>query len=158
MNSKLDIFGDFSALGLTRQQGLKRLAGFYAARDLENPDGLLQRGRRDHASAVFKCAAGLKFDADKSIVEQVGQLTTSIVYSYDYDLVTPTIAARELGITLPPDVNVNPLELTLADPGPNNSIDPVEGFLRIGVSVNRSDFETVYADMAASAERRRGRK
>lgn len=151
LGSRLNVFADFGA-GITRDEAVDKLAGLYAL-DVEHADGLLGRARRDHSAAVFRCAAGLQFDEQKSIVTQIGQLTTSIVHGYEYDTITPAIAARELGLV----GDEKPLELALGSADETTETDPVIGFLRIGVAVNRSDWETVYGDAARVAESRRKR-
>ncbi len=151
LGSRLNVFADFGA-GITREEAVDKLAGFYAL-DVEHADGLLGRARRDHSAAVFRSAAGLKFDEQKSFVSQVGQLVTTIIHGYDYDLVTPEIAARELGSV----AKESPLEAALGAADETTETDPIIGFLRIGVGVNRSDWETVYADAARVAEIRRGK-
>lgn len=149
LGSRLNVFADFGE-GITRDEAIDRLAGFYAL-DVESADGMLGRARRDHSAAVFRTASGLRFDEQKSVVTQIGQLVTAIVYDYDYKLITPEIAAREWGTV----AEENALELALGPADEATEVDPVVGFLRIGVAVNRSDFETVYGDGARISESRR---
>ena len=146
LNSQLNVFADFGA-EFTREQVVDTLAGLYAL-DVEHADGLLSRARRDHSTAVFRCAAGIQFPADRSIVASVGQLVTSIVNSYDYDVIHPRKAALELGMFVPANV-ADPISAVLGPPNSVTEVDPIVGFLRIGVPVNRHDFEIVYGDMAA---------
>lgn len=148
LNSKLNVFADFGS-EFTREEAIDILAGFYAL-DIEHADGLIYRARRDHSTAVFRCAAGIQFPSDKSIVASIGQLVTSIVNDYDYDLIWPRRAALELGAYVQPE-DQDPLSAVL---GPVNTVietDPIVGFLRIGVPINRKDFEAVYGDMAVTA-------
>lgn len=157
---KLNVFGDFAALGLTSEEVVDKLAGLYAL-DVEQADGILARARRDHNNAVAQCSKGIPLDPEKSPVVQIGQLTTSIVHGYDYQLVTPRIAAMELGYRVPDDYEGNPLDAVLGPIGEadeTREADPIIGFLRIGVPVNRIDFEGVYQDMLLVAEDRRRAK
>ena len=154
LNSQLNIFADFADLKLTKDEALDKLAGFYAL-DVEHADGILARARRDHSTAVYRCCAGIKFPAEKSIVAQVGQLVTSIIHDYDYSLVTPARAAQELGYRLPANLEGNPLALALGEIDPRVESDPVIGFLRVGISVNRTDLETVYQDLLNLSQARR---
>lgn len=149
LGSRLNVFADFGE-GITREEAVDKLAGFYAL-DVDSADGLLGRARRDHSAAVFRTTAGLRFDEQKSVVAQLGQLVTAIIHGYDYGLVTPAIAARELGVA----GDEATLEAALGPADETAEVDPIIGFLRIGVPVNRSDFETVYGDAARISELRR---
>lgn len=154
LTSRLNVFADASDV-LTPEQVADKLAGFYAL-PVEHADGFLGRARRDHSTAVYAAAAGIKFDG-KSIVADVSQLVTAIIHGYEYQRITPEVAARELGVTIPSDATGDVLEMALGAPNVSDVVDPVVGFLRIGVAVNRTDFEAVYADMASLSESRRDR-
>ncbi len=154
LSSQLNVFADLSKLGISREEAVDKLAGFYAL-DIEHADGLLARARRDYSTAVYRCAAGIRFDESKSIAAQVGQLTTAIIHDYDYALVDPGRAALELGYRPSKDWQGDLLAEVLGPIDPTVEADPVVGFLRIGVSVNRSDWETVYQDAALLAAKRR---
>lgn len=154
LRSKLNVFADLSSLNISKDEALDKLAGFYAL-DIEHADGMLSRARRDYSTAVYRCAAGIQFDPAKSIVAQVGQLTTSIVHDYDYATVDPGRAALELGFKVPKDFEGDLLEQVFGPVDPTIESDPVVGFLRIGVSVNRSDWETVYQDASLLADKNR---
>lgn len=155
LGSRLNVFADVSR-DLTPEQVADQLAGLYAL-DVDSADSLLGRGRRDHATAMFRVAQGVQFPG-KSIVADVAQLTTSIIHRYEYDLVTPAIAARELGVVLAKDSKADPLEVAIGPASAADIVDPVAGFLRIGVAVNRRDFEIIYGDLASVAESKRGAK
>ena len=152
LGSRLNVFADV-AKNLSAEEVADKLAGFYTL-DIDAADSMLGRARRDYSLAVGRLTRGLDYGDKKSLVAEVSRLTTQIVYSYDYDLITPLIAARELGYT-PAQATTDPLAVVLGDVGTDRSIDPIEGFLRIGVPVNRSDWESVYADLARVAEARR---
>ena len=151
VESGLNVFGDFSDQNLTQEEAFDLLAGFYAL-DIEEADFMLARARRDYSKAVAKCAAGVKFSAEKSIVEQVGQLVTSIVHTYDYDLVTPQVAAREIGYQVPDEFQGNPIPLILGDIPSDQEIHLFVGALYKGKGINRKDFERVYQDMLLLAQ------
>ena len=154
LKSNLNVFADLSKLGISREEAVDKLAGFYAL-DIEHADGLLARARRDYSTAVYRCAAGIQFDPSKSIVAQVGQLTTNIIHDYDYAIVDPGRAALELGFKPPKDYQGDLLADVLGPIDPTIEADPVVGFLRIGVGVNRTDWETVFQDAALLAATRR---
>jgi len=152
LRSGLDVFTDLADKENTREQIIDRLAGLYAG-DLDAPDGPLGRARRNYLAAVFRITGGPRVgqdDAGKlSVVGSVSALCGAIYQQQRYDLVTPARAALELGWQ----------DATLADAlGPVDSlsaVDPVVGSLLAGVSVNRSDWESVFADAALAAEARR---
>ena len=152
LGSKLNVFTDVSK-DLSPEQVADKLAGFYAL-DLDAADGLIGRGRRDYSTAVFRVAQGIAFE-QKSIVVALSQQIAEIYERYQWDIVTPEIAARELGVVVPKDYKGSPLDLALGAPNVAEAIDPIVGFLRIGVPVNRTDWETIYGDVASVAESRR---
>lgn len=150
LRSGLDVFTDLADKENSREQIIDRLAGLYAG-DLDAPDGPLGRARRNYLAAVFRITGGPKLGADRPLspVAHVSALCGSIYQQQRYDLVTPARAALELGYdsaTL--DDALGPVDTT-------SSVDPVVGSLRAGLSVNRSDWETVFADAALAAEIRR---
>lgn len=156
VDSGLNVFADLGGGKLSREEVLDKLAGFYALNpeDAEQP---LPRARRDYSTAVSLCAAGVKFDADKSIVTQIGQLTTSIVHGYEYDYVTPELAAREIGYAVPPDFKGNPIRAIVGEVSPDQEIHVFIGRLMIGLGINRASFEVVYQDLLLLAEQNRRR-
>lgn len=151
LKSGLNVFADLSSLGISREEAVDKLAGFYAL-DVENADGLLQRARRDHEQAVLRCCQGIQFPADKSVVAEVGRLVTSILHDYDYSEITPGRAALELGYRPTKDYQGDLLRDVLGPANESIEVDPVAGFLRVGVAVNRTDFETIYQDLLLQAK------
>lgn len=149
LGSRLNVFADVGS-GLTAEQAADKLAGLYGL-PIESADGMLGRGRRDFAAAVARTASGIKFDATKSIVAEVSSVATGIFDAYTFDLVPPTQAALELGWRAAQDDKLAPLDAVAGVPDAGLAVDPVEGFLRLGVSINRTDFEAIYADLAARA-------
>ena len=152
LGSRLNVFADVSKT-LSAEEVADTLAGFYSL-DLDAADGLIGRGRRDYSTAVFRTAQGIQFE-EKSIVTAVSKEVSAIYEAYQWDLVTPTIAARELGFLQSKDGKANILDIAMGEPAVGEAVDPVLGFLRIGISINRTDWELVYADAATISERRR---
>lgn len=149
LGTRLNVFADISK-NLTPEQVADKLAGFYAL-DVDSADSLLGRGRRDYAVAVNRVTQGIQFQDSKSVVAAVSKQVSDIYAAYQWDIVTSEVAAREIGFAIKQDAKrTNPLDRILSQPALEIPVDPVIGFLRIGVSVNRSDFEIVYADLFSS--------
>ena len=89
----------------------------------------LARDREDHAEAV-KAATGLEF-------KEVSAALAKIFNDYNYQLVTPQVAAAELGIKA-----IDPLK---------KSNDPVLLGLVVGVNVQRKQFESSFQQAALLA-------
>lgn len=151
--SRLNVFADLGS-GLTAEQAADKLAGFYAL-PIEAADGMLARGRRDYAAAVARTSQGIRFDAAKSIVGEVSRVVSEIYEQQVFAIVTPERAALELGYRVDDGDKGEPLDEVLGPADQSIETDPIVGFLRIGTAVNRSDFESVYADLARAAESRR---
>ena len=147
LGSRLNVFADVGS-GLTAEQAADKLAGLYGL-PIESADGMLGRGRRDFAAAMARTASGFRFDATKSIVAEVSSVATGIFDRYAFDQVTPQQAALELGYRAAGDDKLAPLDAVAGVADAGFAVDPVEGFLRLGVPINRTDFEAIYADMAA---------
>lgn len=145
LGSRLNIFADVSK-NLTPEQVADKLAGFYAL-DVDAPDGLIGRGRRDYSTAMFRVAQGIKFE-EQSIVAGISKEVSGIYGRYLWELITPNIAALELGGKVD-----STLDSVLGPVDVNIPVDPVLGFLRIGVPVNRTDWESIYADTMAQVRK-----
>lgn len=156
VDSGLNVFADLGGGKFSREEVLDKLAGFYALNpeDAEQP---LPRARRDYSTAVSLCAAGVKFEADKSIVTQIGQLTTSIVHGYEYDYITPELAAREIGYAVPEGFKGNPIRAIVGEVSTEQEIHVFVGRLMIGLGINRASFEVIYQDLLLLAEQNRQR-
>lgn len=152
LRSGLDVFTDLADATSTREQIIDRLAGLYAG-DLDAADGPLGRGRRNYLAATFRIAGGPRIgeakDKPLSSVAHLSALCGSIYQQQRFDLVTPARAALELGY------QGGTLDDALGLVDTTSSVDPIVGSLRAGLSVNRSDWETVFADAALAAELRR---
>ena len=152
LRSRLDVFSDLATVEFSRERIIDRLAGLYAGQ-LDAPDAPIGRGRRDYSSTVYRITGGVF--GNQSVVEAVSDKVSEIFAGYRYEVVTPAKAAAELGLVVTEAEGVKGLNHLLGDPGTEVVVDPISGTLRAGVAVNRSDFETVYADLALIAERKR---
>jgi len=140
LRSRLDVFSDLAlAAKVSREQIIDQLAGLYAGQ-LDLPDAPIGRGRRDYSATVYKIT-GETYPAETSPVLAVSAHVSDIYNSYRYLPVTPQQAAIELGIK-----SLDELQTDL-----NSPIDPIEGTLRAGISVNRSDFEHAFTDLSIKA-------
>lgn len=111
---------------------LRRLAGLYAG-DLTLP---LRLGRDSYADAVFRLTG--------QSVERVSAAVSDIWQSYRYDLVTPHVAAAELG--------GDPQAVTFSDlVGQQTPENPYIAALAAGLSITRDRWEIVFADAAQRA-------
>jgi hypothetical protein len=149
--SNIDVFADLG-VGLTREQAVDRLAGLYSGQ-LDVPDGPIGRGRRDYGSTLFKISGGVDPFEDGSIVANLSNQVSAIFASYKYDVVTPERACVELGLRT--DKGQEGLKELLPELSQVTTVDPIVGSLRSGISVNRSQFEQVFVDMALQAEAKR---
>lgn len=153
LSSRVDVFADVAGAGLTREQAIDRLAGLYAGQ-LDEPDAPIGRARRDYAAVCYKLLGPVNPFAAQAEVSPVRLLSDTLAQmyaSYRYDLVTSERAALELGS------RGGNLDVLLGQQVVGVVVDPVTATLLVGLSVNRSDFETVYADMAAAAAREQER-
>ncbi len=139
----LNVFDDLDEKK-SRQDILDRLAGLYSG-DLTKT---FRRGRDDYSDAVFQATDGMS-------VPKVGVTMASTFSRYRYTDVDALIACQELGYDVPRDKAVYYLNLIL--PPLNKDIsgispeDPILGALKMGLSVQRFQFEQVYADAALRA-------
>lgn len=136
----LNIFDDFASKESVPQT-LERLAGLYTG-DLHK---VIRRGRDDYSDAVFLATGGLTVPA-------VSESISSTYGSYFFDLVDAQKACLELGFSVPKEKAVQyinmlipPLEIDETGIRPE---DPIIGALKTGLSVNRFQWEVVYADAA----------
>lgn len=142
----VDVFTDLADQGDPALL-LDRLAGLYAG-NLGKP---IRRARDDYQEAVFRATWGL--DAAKA-----GELCSQQFAAYRYEQVTPAKAAMELGFKVDGKIAADALKWLVphlpADERGVSPEDPVIASLLAGLSVNRSDFEQVYADIAVRASTR----
>ncbi len=139
----LNVFDDLSNKR-SRQDILDRLAGLYSG-DLSKT---FRRGRDDYSDAVFQVTGGLS-------VPKAGAVMASTFSRYRYTEVDAHTACLELGYDVPRDKAVYYLNLVL--PPLQKDIqgiapeDPILGALKMGLQINRFQFELVYPDAAFRA-------
>lgn len=124
---------------------LDRLAGLYRGDFV-----YLERGRDDYSTAVFKAAA--------VTVEEASRALGEIENRYIRGIVSPVEACRLLGVSLPKeatDRDGSAVLRQLLPPVTNEQglllEDPFVGFLRMGRSITRADFNDIYIDLATRA-------
>lgn len=148
LKSRLDVFGEQKD-GFPNQDTLDRLAGLYSG-DLAKP---LRRARDDFAEAMLRLTSN-PGDENASAVTVAHTEIIKTYHGYWYDLVSPETACRELGFA----VDGNPAAITLLKRllpplAPDElGISPEDarlGALKAGLSINRLQWEAVYADAAA---------
>lgn len=140
----LDVYDDFGDLRLTREQVIDRLGAFTG-----DFDRRLALGRNDYSDAVFKSTGGMSIKATSDKVAK-------IYASLEYTMVTPEQALLELGVKVKDGNGAATFkklfprgeQIALIDGHKINLDDPMIGFLRINVPINRLDFERIYADLA----------
>lgn len=118
--------------GLSRQQ-IDEILGKYRG-NLER----LNRGREDYSDGVFLSTRGLSVEAIAGIVKTIDD-------AYRFADVTPQVACRELGIAVDEKGAVEHLRKLLP---PIEYEDGRTGFLRLGISLTRQDWEATYIDNA----------
>lgn len=147
LKSRLDVFGE-KRDGFPDQDTIDRLAGLYAG-DLSKP---LRRARDDLAEAMLRLTGNPGDDTGSVVTQSHGDLV-KMYHAYWYDLVTPEVACRELGFAVDTNQAAVTLLKKLLPPLPPDEIgispeDPRMGALKAGVSINRLQWEQVYADAA----------
>lgn len=148
LKSRLDVFGEKSD-GFPDHDTIDRLAGLYAG-DLTKPLG---RARDDLAEAMLRLT-GNPGDDNASAVTIAHDRMIKTYHGYWYDLVSPEAACRELGFAVDgKDAAIKLLKQMLPPLAPDSfgvaPEDPRLGALKAGVSINRLQWEAVYADAAA---------
>lgn len=119
------------------RDAVDRMAGLYRGR-LDR----LSRGRDDYSDAVFLSTGGL------SVAETAGAVQ-AIDDAYRFEDVSPQRACEELGIRTTDDAAVSVLRKLLpAESAPGGREDARIGFLKIGVTITRQDWEEAYIDAA----------
>jgi hypothetical protein len=146
-SGRFDVVSDLANLDVSRDEAIDKLAELYAL-EVDSPDNLLGRARRDYSAAISRCVPiGINFAPDKSLVAQVGQLLRDVLYAYDYERIDGRRAALELGYVIGTDDKRNALDVALGPDDPKREIDGVAAYLRAGLRINRPDFETIYQDL-----------
>lgn len=136
----LRIFDDFSSNAAVPDT-LERLAGLYTG-DLSKP---IRRGRDDYSDAVFQATRGQS-------VSSISEGVSNTYGSYFFELVDAQKACLELGYSVPKEKAVAYLNMLLPPLNVDETgiipEDPIIGALKVGLSVNRFQWEFVYADAA----------
>jgi len=147
----LDVFDDLSSKNKNIPDTLERLAGLYSG-DLAKP---IRRGRNDYSDAVFKATGGYS-------VPKAAQAVSDIYGNYYYKDVDCYTALLELGYDVPKskavayfNVFIPPLQPDVLGISPE---DPMIGALRVGLKINRYQWEQIYADAAFRAMQARQKK
>lgn len=126
------IYGQLSNKNLADTIGL--IADKYSG-ELNLP---LQSARDTYSTAVFRCTNGMT-------VPKVSRLTADVYEHYVLDLVTPIIAAREIGYEVPDEDTAIDL-LNTVWPTLDIGEDPTGASLKTGIGVNRFQWELFYPD------------
>lgn len=144
LNGYLNVFDDLANKKGNVPDTLDRLAGLYAG-DLTKA---LRRGRDDYSDAVYLATGG------QSVPEAAAGLS-GVFLDYHYTDVDAATAVRELGYKVPADkavyylnVILPPLAKDIVGIAPE---DPILGALKVGLKVQRYQWESVYADAAFRA-------
>jgi len=123
-----------------------KLAGIYQG----DFDRLLARARDDLSAAVTAATR----DPNAQNVQRMWSDVANFHDRYHYDLVGPQEAASWLGFQVEDDAAGATLLAQLLPPLPRDAFaispeDPRIGALKLGMSLNRYDFERIYLDLAA---------
>lgn len=155
-SKRLDVLGDTTNRAATVPDTLDRLAGLYGG-DPERK--LLPRARDDYAEAVLRATgpwAGSKDQADA--VNLAGARLSKIWADRHYQMVTPVIALRELGLVAAEQDAPAVLDAVLPPSVEDAALGAVPedvriGALLVGLPINRVDWDLVYGFAAPRAQR-----
>lgn len=156
LKKRFDIDDDTTAR--SPSDATRRLAGLYTG-DLERR--LLPRGRQDYAAAVLRVTGPWDESKDQTdLVKRSAERIGDVHRRYWYDAVDAAKALAELGIehdgkTSAVEVLEKRLPPVLADAEPGRLVpeDPRIEALLSGLSIPRSDWDLVYAFVAARVRR-----
>lgn len=140
MSGSLDIFGDTKSTK-SIPETLDRLAGLYAG-DLTKP---INRSKDDYSTAVFTATNGMSISAVSATVSE-------IYANYNYKLIDANVACKELGFDIS-ESKATQLLLSLVPPLTKDEIgispeDPIIAALKVGLKINRYQWEQIYPDIA----------
>ncbi len=140
----LNAFDDLSDQFGDSKSVVDRLAGLYAGELTK----ALRRGRDDYSDSVFVVTGGQSVPKASGAVAEVFR-------QYRYTEVDAVTACRELGYEVPREraalylnLIIPPLSRDITGISPE---DPIAGALKAGLSVQRAQWESIYADMAFRA-------
>lgn len=136
----LDIFGDTKS-SKSIPETLDRLAGLYAG-DLTKP---INRSKDDYSAAVFIATNGMSIPAVSAAVSE-------IYADYNYKLIDASAACRELGFDVA-ESKATKLLSTIVPPMQRDELgispeDPIIAALKVGLKINRYQWEQIYPDIA----------
>lgn len=159
LGNYLDIFGDLTQKKKPANTVQDRLAGLYAG-DLERI--LMPSARNSYANAVLIATGPWKnANGQLNVVQLASDQVAGIYREYWYDVVTPKKALEELGYTPEQD----PVKQLKSLVPPVNVIingiipeDPRIGALLSGISINRWEWDAVYAIVANRVQKSQGVK
>lgn len=144
LSGYLDVYDDLSDKKGVIPDILDRLAGLYSG-DLVKP---LRRARDDYSDAVYLVTNG------QSVPQASGGIG-GVFLEYLYTDVDAQIACKELGYAVPADkavyylnIIIPPLAKDVIGIAPE---DPILGALKVGLKIQRYQWENVYADAAFRA-------
>lgn len=150
---KPDVFGDATNVRQEIADTLDHLRAQYAGQDPETVT--LPRARDDYARAVFKAAGSWKGKNPAESVKLGSEATADVYKLYAYDLVTPLVACRELGVDPGRRDPVQVLrELLPPAGGPIAGVipeDPRLAGLLAGIPIGRNDWNLSFTFAAARA-------
>jgi hypothetical protein len=148
LNGFLNVYDDLADKKGVATDVLDRLVGLYAG-DLTKS---LRRARDDYSDAVYAVTNG-------QTVPQAGATLANIFIDYQYTDVSAATACLELGYNVPADKAVYYLNMVLPplqrDVVGISPEDPIIGALKVGLKVQRYQWESVYADAAFRAAQSR---
>lgn len=144
LSGYLNVYDDLSAKSGNVPDTIDRLAGLYAG-DLQKA---LRRGRDDYSDAIYMATGGQS-------VSQAAMNVSNTFSNYLYTDIDAYVACRELGYEVPPERAVYFLNLILP-PLQRDAIgispeDPCLAALKIGLRIQRYQWEAIYADAAFRA-------
>lgn len=153
---KLDAFGD----AVVRDQGdaVARIAGLYTG----SPKKMLQRARDDLAEVVLECTGPWPDSPDQTDACKRSADRVALIYQeYWYDVVDVRKALRYLGVDAPGDPKVaSRAWAELLPPLKNARVggvvleDPRVDAFKVGLTINRADWDLIRSFVAERAAKR----
>lgn len=147
LSGGLDIFNDLTGKD-SLADILDRLTGLYSG-DLERK--ILPRARDDYATSILKTTGPWLRSKDQTDIHRLsGEKIGKIYNSYIYEKIDARRALLEFGIKLDKEEDaVKKLKVLLRPPNVVIDgvipIDPREGALLMGLSLNRAEFDLIYS-------------
>ena len=140
LHSDVDIIGT--------NEEIATISGRYGE-NLDDPDGILNRARRDFVKSVaIITTPHLKLAEGQSPVQRLGEKLKDIYHTYRYRLIDAERACLELGVR---EGNVAKLKELV--PRSEGVEDVTIGLLRNGAKIKRDDFEAIYVEMARRSKK-----